>query len=91
MTRLIPIQSHEGRYLDPHQARLRTPTTFEDLLADAIERAFGAGKWELEELLEALNRTGPLAPGGLPWTAERFQVWMKQAADPAAGVVAYTV
>jgi len=28
------------RNLEPHQARTRTPTTYEDLLGDAIERAY---------------------------------------------------
>ena len=31
------------RYQQPHQARQRPPTSFEDLLGDAIERAFGNG------------------------------------------------
>ena len=31
----------EDRYLEPHQARQRAGTLFEDLLGDSIERAFG--------------------------------------------------
>ena len=68
MTTILPEP-----YLQPHQARTRTPTTFEDLLGDAIERAFGAGHWELDALLAYLNQSGPLAPGSQPWTAESFQ------------------
>ncbi|MGA1137659.1 MAG: recombinase-like helix-turn-helix domain-containing protein, partial [bacterium] len=30
-------------YLDPHQARKRTPDDYENLLADSLERAFAAG------------------------------------------------
>ncbi|WP_367618161.1 recombinase-like helix-turn-helix domain-containing protein, partial [Variovorax sp. CAN15] len=30
----------QDRYLQPHQARRRPATTYEDLLGDVIERAF---------------------------------------------------
>jgi hypothetical protein len=72
---MIPI--FPDRYLQPHQARTRAPTTFEDLLGDAIERAFGAGHWELDALLAYLNKVGPLAPGSQPWTAQSFQDTVK--------------
>jgi hypothetical protein len=65
------------RYLQPNQARTRAPTTFEDLLGDSIERAFGAGHWELDALLAYLNKAGPLAPDSKPWTAESFQSTIK--------------
>ncbi len=65
------------RYLDQHQARKRQPTTFEDLLGDSIERAFGAGHWELDALVAYLNKSGPLGPNGQPWTAESYQSVMK--------------
>ena len=68
-------------YLEPHQARLREPTQYETLLGDAIERAFGQGQWELDQLLACLNQTGPLAPGGQAWTAESFQSEMKRLAQ----------
>ena len=45
---------------------------------DAIERAFGAGIHDLEGLVAALNRGGPHAPNGLPWTPESFQALMAQ-------------
>jgi hypothetical protein len=61
------------RYLNPHQARVRASTPFEDLLGDAIERAFGSGISELDALLEYLNKSGPLGPDGSPWTAESYQ------------------
>ncbi len=35
------------RYLQPHQAQQRPPTSFEDLLGDALERAFASGITEL--------------------------------------------
>ena len=73
----IHIHALPTRYLDPHQARKRPPTTFEDLLGDAIERAFGAGHWELDALIGQLNKTGPLGPNGEPWTAASFQFAIK--------------
>ena len=75
MQMMIPVV-HE-RYLDPNQARTRTPTSYEDLLGDAIERAFGAGHWELESLIAYLNKSGPLGPNGQPWTAETYQSVIK--------------
>ena len=73
----IPIHALQERYLDPHQARTRPPTTFEDLLGDAIERGFGAGHWELDALVAHPNKSGPLAPNSQPLTAESFQSVMK--------------
>ena len=46
-------------YLEPHQARTREPTAYENLLGDAIERAFGSGVVELSGLVDALNASGP--------------------------------
>jgi hypothetical protein len=60
-------------YLEPHQARTRKPTAYEDLLGDSIERAFAAGHHELDALLQYLNTAGPLGPDGQPWSAENFQ------------------
>ena len=61
------------RYLEPHQARKRTPTTYEDLLGDAIERAFGAGIHDLPGLVQALNDSGLASPSGKPWTEEVYR------------------
>ncbi|MES2511752.1 MAG: recombinase-like helix-turn-helix domain-containing protein [Pseudomonadota bacterium] len=73
----IPIHALQDRFLEPHQARQRPPTTFEDLLGDSIERGFAAGHWELDALVAHLNHGGPLGPNGEPWTAESFQSIMK--------------
>ncbi|MGA8515047.1 MAG: recombinase-like helix-turn-helix domain-containing protein [Burkholderiaceae bacterium] len=73
----IPIHTHQERYLDPHQARKRPPTSYEVLLGDAIERAFGAGLWELDSLVAQLNKTGPLGPSGAPWTVQSYQAVIK--------------
>ena len=81
MSNTIAIHPASDRYLNPHQARRRSPTSYEDLLGDAIERAFGAGHWELDALVAYLNKSGPLGPNGAPWTAESFQAVVKTMAD----------
>jgi hypothetical protein len=73
----ISIHPTPAIYLEPHQARTRAPTTYEDLLGDAIERAFGAGHWELDALVAYLNKSGPLGPNGQPWTTESFAATLK--------------
>ncbi|ACY35350.1 recombinase-like helix-turn-helix domain-containing protein [Comamonas thiooxydans] len=61
------------RYLDPHQARKRQPTTYEDLLGDAIERAYAAGIHDLSGLVQALNGSGLASPSGSTWTEEVYR------------------
>jgi hypothetical protein len=63
----------QDRYLQPHQARRRTPTTYEDLLGDAIERAFAAGIHDLPALVGALNDSGLASPSGKAWTEEVYR------------------
>lgn len=65
------------RYLEPHQARKRPQTSYEDLLGDALERAFGMGIYDLPGLIDYLNKTGPVSPSGKPWTAESYQSEIK--------------
>jgi hypothetical protein len=77
MSTAIPIHAEPSRFLEPHQARTRQPTSYEDLLGDSIERAFGAGHWELGALLAYLNKAGPLGPNGAAWTAEFYQAVIK--------------
>jgi hypothetical protein len=64
------------RYLDPHQARTRQPTPYEDLLGDAIERAFASGVSELPAMVAHLNATGPSCENGQPWSEQSFQELM---------------
>jgi len=66
-----PSQAHD-RYLQPKQAQWRTPTLYEDLLGDAIERAFAQGIHDLEGLVESLNRQSTTTPSGQPWTVENY-------------------
>jgi len=60
-------------YNETHQSRHAEPTTYENLLGDAIERAFAAGIHELDDLVAYLNRSGPAGPNGAAWTAESYQ------------------
>lgn len=64
------------RYLEPHQARQRPATLFEDLLGDAIERAFGEGVQTLPELVAYINRSGPAGENGEAWTEQSFGALM---------------
>ena len=68
----------QDRYLQPQQARQRPATTYEDLLGDAIERAFGDGVHDLAGLVERLNDSGLATPGGQPWTEELYRKEMAQ-------------
>ena len=63
-------------YLEPRQAQTRAPTDWENLLADAIERAFADGVWDLDALLARLNAEGVHAQDGSAWTSARFQAEM---------------
>ncbi|MDR2154207.1 MAG: hypothetical protein LBE78_04160 [Burkholderiaceae bacterium] len=58
----------DNRYLEPHQARKRPPTVYEDLLGDSIERAYASGVHDLAGLISHLNSSGPASPSGKTWT-----------------------
>jgi hypothetical protein len=66
----------QDRYLESHQARQRPPTPFEDLLGDAIERAYAEGIHDLPGVVAYLNRSGPSAENGQDWTEESFTALM---------------
>jgi hypothetical protein len=68
-------------YVNPHQARQREPTQYETLLGDAMERAFGQGLWELDQLVGYLNQSGPLAPNGHQWSEASFAAELKRMAN----------
>lgn len=67
------------RYLEPHQARTRDNTPFEDLLADSIERAFAEQIHDLPSLVAFLNISGPPCPtaDGI-WTENSYQTLMSK-------------
>jgi hypothetical protein len=61
------------RYLEPHQARKTTPTQYENLLGDSIERAYAQGLHDLPSLVRYLNEAGPGPQNGDVWTESIFQ------------------
>lgn len=60
-------------YNETHQTRHAEPTTYENLLGNAIERAFAAGIHDLNGLVDQLNISGPTGPNGENWTPESYQ------------------
>ncbi len=67
-----------GLYLNSHQLRDHEPTTYENILADAIERAYARGIHDLDALVKSLNEDGCLDPTGQAWTEESFQKTMQR-------------
>lgn len=65
-------------YCNPHQARRRAPTEYENRLGDALEAAFADGVHDLPHLVARLNAQGVAAPDGTPWTETRFERAMKE-------------
>jgi hypothetical protein len=77
----FPDPSRLGRaWLEPHQARKRPPTDYENLLGDAMEAAFAAGAWELPALVSRLNADGIRMPDGSEWTEASFKAVMAELA-----------
>jgi len=69
-------------YQQPHQARRKEPTAYENLLGDSIERAFGSDIVELEGLVAYLNEHGPLPQDSTDeWTTELLAAELKRLAD----------
>ena len=67
-------------YNETHQARSAAPTSYESLLGDSIERAFGSGIHDLDALVQYLNTAGPSGPNGQAWTPENYQQEMARLA-----------
>ena len=65
-------------YLNPHQARDCPPDDYQNLLGDAIERAFAAGIHDLPGLVGRLNEANVPSPNGAPWTPSLFRKEMKR-------------
>lgn len=65
-------------YLNPHQTRDREPTDYENLLGDALEKAFADGVHELDRLCERLIADCVPSPGGQTWTPALLQSELKR-------------
>ena len=74
----IPRLAHNGLYLEPNQSRDSEPTTFENTLADAIEKAYAEKIQELGSLVQRLNERGTVDPKGKPWTQQSFVEVMRK-------------
>ncbi|MGE4340572.1 MAG: recombinase-like helix-turn-helix domain-containing protein [Pigmentiphaga sp.] len=73
----------ETLYNPCHQARSKPTTAYENMLGDAIERAFAAGIHDLEGLVGYLNRSGLPRPTGQPWTVESYPTEIARLAEQA--------
>ena len=60
-------------YNEVHQNRSTSPTSYESLLGDSIERAFAQGIHDLDGVVSYLNSAGPSAPNGEPWTSTKYR------------------
>jgi phage tail tape-measure protein len=68
----------EGQYLEIHQTRDRTPGEFENLMGDALERAFATGIDDIDSVVQALVDYGVPAPDGQSWNADLLQAELKR-------------
>jgi hypothetical protein len=76
--KLFPEESRLPEpYVNPRQAQRRPPTDYENLLGDALEAAFAAGAWELDQLVARLNADGIRTPEGREWTVDTFESTIK--------------
>ncbi|MBO0872817.1 MAG: hypothetical protein J2P19_05445 [Pseudonocardia sp.] len=55
--------------LEPHQARSRPPSSYEQAFADELEAIYGRGVYDLDALVAALNETGARPADGADWSA----------------------
>lgn len=60
----------QNQYIVVHQSRDRDPTEYEDLLADSLEKAFGAGIEDVDGIVAALISDAVPSPAGKPWTSD---------------------
>lgn len=58
------------QYIVVHQSRDRDPTEYEDLLADALEKAFAGGVTDVDGIVASLIADAVPSPGGRPWTSD---------------------
>lgn len=68
----------KGQYLEPHQTRDRAPSDYENVLGDALERAFGAGITDISRVVQELIDFGVPAPDGAAWSEELLRSELKR-------------
>ena len=73
-------QATASPYLNAHQARDREPTDYENLLGDALEKAFAAGIHDLDGVCARLVEDCVPSPAGKPWTPALLESELKRLA-----------
>lgn len=68
----------KGQYLETHQTRDSEPGDYENLLGDALERAFEAGVTDLEGVVQGLIDYGVPAPAGQSWSVPLLSEELKR-------------
>ena len=66
------------QYVVIHQSRDREPTEYENLLGDALEKAFAAGIADIDGVAAGLNTDAVPAPSGQSWTGELILAELKR-------------
>ena len=73
------MQFHpKGQSLNSHQHREQAPSDYENLLGDALERAFAAGVHDLDGVVQGLVDYGVPAPAGQSWNASLLATELKR-------------
>ena len=57
-------------YVVVHQSRDKDPTEYENLLGDALEKAFASGVTDISGVVAGLNNDAVPAPGGQDWSED---------------------
>lgn len=73
-------QAAAQAYLSAHQTCDREPTDYENLLGDALEKAFAAGVHELDGVCAQLISDCVPSPGGRLWTPDLLASELKRLA-----------
>lgn len=67
-----------GQFLEVHQTRDAEPNDYENLLGDALERAFASGVTEIEGVVGELVSYGVPAPNGQEWSVDLLASELKR-------------
>ncbi len=60
------------------QTRDHDPSEYELQLCETLESIFGEGKYDLEQIVGALQQSNVRLPGGRKWTEESFVAEMRR-------------
>ena len=69
-----------------HQTIDAPQTTYQNALADALEKIFSGGTHDLSAVIGALNEAGIKAPDGAAWTEESFRSVVETAGDAVISI-----